>query len=216
MGENKKIKSEDGITSDEKDYIDFEKQQQSAKYQEFQKQRDKNNKKKWLWGCGGCLITFIILCIIFTACTGAFVNEVDKAVNEKGNSSKNKNTEIKQVGETTEIDGVSFTLDNASYTDERNEFSEIQADRVLKIDMTVKNNSDHDIPVGTDIKVYADGKQVKSYPINDTLLDSLSPGRSISGSGGFAINGNPKKIELEFQPLTTFSNKRYIYEINVN
>ena len=38
------------------------------------------------------------------------------------------------------------------------------------------------------------------------------PNREISGSEGFAINGNPK-IELEFQPLTSFSNKRYIYNI---
>ena len=33
---------------------------------------------------------------------------------------------LKSVGETTEIDGVSFTLDSASYTDERNEFAEVQ------------------------------------------------------------------------------------------
>ncbi|NJH96466.1 hypothetical protein GLV92_00075, partial [Staphylococcus agnetis] len=75
--------------------------------------------------------------MVFTACTGAFVNEVDKAVNEKGDLKKDKSTKIKQVGETTEIDGVSFTLDNASFTDERNEFADVQADRVLKVDMTV-------------------------------------------------------------------------------
>lgn len=216
MKQNENISSEKSTVSEKQDYRNDEKKQQWAEYQEFQNQQQKNSKKKWLWGCGGCLLTFIILCIVFTACTGAFVNEVDKAVNEKGDLKKDKSTKIKQVGETTEIDGVSFTLDNASFTDERNEFADVQADRVLKVDMTVKNNSDHDIPVGGDVKVYADGKQVKNYPINDTLIDSLSPGRSISGSEGFAINGNPNKIELEFQPLTTFSNKRYIYEINVN
>ncbi|WP_308413118.1 DUF4352 domain-containing protein [Staphylococcus sp. 17KM0847] len=88
--------------------------------------------------------------------------------------------------------------------------------KVLKVDMTVKNNSDEEIPVGGDVKVYVDGKQAKSYPINDQLLNSLSPGREISGSAGFAINGEFKKIELEFQPLTSLSSKRYIYEIQPN
>lgn len=192
---------------------------QWEQFQEYQKQQEKgkNKKKKgWLFGCGGCLVLLILIIIGVTACTGAFVNEVDKEVNEKGTLDKDKKTKIKKVGETTEIDGVSFTLDNAVYTEERNEFSEVEADRVLKVDMTIKNNSKEDIPVGGDVKVYVDGKQAKSYPVDNQLMDSLSPNREISGSEGFAINGNPKKIELEFQPLTSFSNKRYIYDIKPN
>ena len=45
------------------------------------------------------------------------MNEVDKEINEEGKLDKDKDTKIKSVGETTEIDGVSFTLDSASYTD---------------------------------------------------------------------------------------------------
>ncbi|MCD8905931.1 DUF4352 domain-containing protein [Staphylococcus chromogenes] len=186
---------------------------QQEQFEEYKKEQSSKSKKRWLWGCGGCLGIFILLAILFTACTGAFVNEVDKGINEEGTLDKDKDTKVKNVGETTEIDGVSFTLDNATFTDERNEFADVQADKVLKVDMTIKNNSDEEIPVGGDVKVYTDGKQAKSYPINDGLMDSLSPGREISGSEGFAINGNPEKIELEFQPLTSFSNKRYIYDI---
>ena len=54
------------------------------------------------------------------------MNEVDKEINEEGKLDKDKDTKIKSVGETTEIDGVSFTLDSASYTDERNEFAEVR------------------------------------------------------------------------------------------
>ena len=36
-------------------------------------------------------------------------------------------------------------------------------DKVLKVDMTIKNNSKEEIPVGGDVKVYVDGKQAKSY-----------------------------------------------------
>ncbi|UXR86215.1 MULTISPECIES: DUF4352 domain-containing protein [Staphylococcus] len=189
---------------------------QQQQFENYKKEQASKSKKKWLWGCGGCLGVFILVSILFTACTGAFVNEVDKELNEETTLSKDKNTKTKKVGETTEIDGVAFTLNNAEYTDERNEFADVEAEKVLKVDMTIKNNSDEEIPVGGDIKVYVDGKQAKSYPINDQLLDSLSPGREISGSAGFAINGDAKKIELEFQPLTSLSNKRYVYEINPN
>ena len=80
------------------------------------------------------------------------MNEVDKEINEEGKLDKDKDTKIKSVGETTEIDGVSFTLDSASYTDERNEFAEVQADKVLKVDMTIK----------TTLKKNSSGRRCKS------------------------------------------------------
>ncbi|MGC7558112.1 DUF4352 domain-containing protein [Staphylococcus epidermidis] len=201
----------------EEKFNNSQEERQFQQFQEYQKRQEEEKKKKrkkgWLFGCGGCLVLLILIIVGVTACTGTFVNEVDKEINEEGKLDKDKDTKIKSIGETTEIDGVSFILDNASYTEERNEFADVQADKVIKVDMTVKNNSKEEIPVGGDIKVYVDGKQAKSYPIDNQLIDSLSPNREISGSEGFAINGNPKKIELEFQPLTSFSNKRYIYNI---
>ncbi len=201
----------------EEKFNNSQEERQFQQFQEYQNHQEEEKKKKrkkgWLFGCGGCLVLLILIIVGVTACTGTFVNEVDKEINEEGKLDKDKDTKIKSIGETTEIDGVSFTLDNASYTEERNEFADVQADKVIKVDMTVKNNSKEEIPVGGDIKVYVDGKQAKSYPIDNQLIDSLSPNREISGSEGFAINGNPKKIELEFQPLTSFSNKRYIYNI---
>ena len=201
----------------EEKFNNSQEERQFQQFQEYQKRQEEEKKKKrkkgWLFGCGGCLVLLILIIVGVTACTGTFVNEVDKEINEEGKLDKDKDTKIKSIGETTEIDGVSFTLDNASYTEERNEFEDVKADKVIKVDMTVKNNSKEEIPVGGDIKVYVDGKQAKSYPIDNQLIDSLSPNREISGSEGFAINGNPKKIELEFQPLTSFSNKRYIYNI---
>lgn len=204
MSEKKELSNEELLARQQQQFEDYKKEQASK------------SKKRWLWGCGGCLGIFIILAILFSACTGAFVNEVDKGIKQEGSLEKDKNVKTKKVGETVEIDGVSFTLNNAEFTDERNEFADVEADKVLKVNMTVKNNSDEEIPVGGDVKLYIDGKQAKSYPVDDQLLDSLSPGREISGSEGFAIVGEPKKIELEFQPLMTFSNKRYIYEINPN
>ncbi|UUY74273.2 hypothetical protein NUT36_00215 [Staphylococcus epidermidis] len=181
----------------EEKFNNSQEERQFQQFQEYQKRQEEEKKKKrkkgWLFGCGGCLVLLILIIVGVTVCTGTFVNEVDKEINEEGKLDKDKDTKIKSIGETTEIDGVSFTLDNASYTEERNEFADVQADKVIKVDMTVKNNSKEEIPVGGDIKVYVDGKQAKSYPIDNQLIDSLSPNREISESEGFAINGNPKK-----------------------
>ncbi|WP_239760879.1 DUF5067 domain-containing protein [Mammaliicoccus sp. N-M51] len=176
----------------------------------------KSNKKKWIWGCGGCLGIFIILAIIFGACSAVFVNSVDEEVNgTKEEQKKNKKTSEKRykVGDDVTIKDVQFKLVDAYYTDERNEFTDVEADKVLVVDMEIKNNGDEDIPVGTDVKAYADGKQLESYPVDDELLDGLSPGRSIQGKTGFAITGNPKKLELEFSPFADFSGTKAIYNL---
>ena len=112
--------------------------QQFQEYQKRQEEEKRKTQKGWLFGCGGCLVLLILIIVGVTACTGTFVNEVDKEINEEGKLDKDKDTKIKSIGETTEIDGVSFTLDNASYTEERNEFADVQADKVIKVDMTVK------------------------------------------------------------------------------
>lgn len=188
--------------------------------QEFNNQQElsnKSNKKKWLWGCGGCLGVFIILAIIFGACSAVFVNSVDEEINgTKEEQAKNKKTSEKRykVGDEVTIKDVKFKLVDASYTDERNEFADVEADKVLVLDMEIKNNGDEDIPVGTDVKAYADGKQLESYPVNDELIDGLSPGRTIQGKTGFAITGNPKKLELEFSPFADFSGTKAIYNLD--
>lgn len=191
--------------------------QQQEQFQEYQKQQDEEKKKKrkkgWLFGCGGCLVLLILIIIGISACTGAFVNNLDKELNQNTTQNKKKGVKLKKIGESSEVNKVEITLTNSSYTDERNEFADVKAEKVLKIDMKIKNNSDKDIPVGGDVKVFADGKQVKTYPIQNQLLDGLPPNREISGSAGFAINGNPKKIELEFKPLASFSDERVVYDV---
>lgn len=143
-------------------------------------------------------------------------DESSKSEND-GSEEKSSSDEKKQKGDTVEIDGVEFTLQGSEYIDDRNEFSDVQADKVLKVNVKIKNNSDSEIPVGGDLKVYADGEEVDTYPatdIQDTLLGSVSPDRSTSGSEAYAINGNPEKLELEFKPSMSFSDERYVYELN--
>lgn len=178
----------------------------------------KNSKKKiLLWGCGGLLVAFIILAVLFTACSAAFINSVDESVNgTKEEKEKNKKTSEKRhkVGDEVTIKDVKFKLIDASYTDERNEFAEVKADKVLLVDMEMTNDGKKDIPIGTDVKAYADGKELETYPVSDSLLGSLSPGRTKQSKSAFAITGDPKKLELEFSPFADFSGTKAIYDLD--
>ena len=73
----------------EEKFNNEQEERQFRQFQEYQKQQEEEKKKKrkkgWLWGCGGCLVLLILLIIGLTSCTGAFVNEVDKQMND-GNS----------------------------------------------------------------------------------------------------------------------------------
>lgn len=62
--------------------------QQRQQFENYQKEQASKTKKRWLWGCGGCLVVFIILSIIFTACTGAFLNEVSKEIDKQNTTSQ--------------------------------------------------------------------------------------------------------------------------------
>lgn len=186
--------------------------------------RDAPKKKsKFLPGCLG----LVLLMLIIGACAAAMGDgddtkekssskestttsekkETKKATNEKNEENK----KLKIGDEVTKAD-VKFKPTKAYYTDERNEFEDTKADKVLVIEMDITNNGKEDIPVGTDVTAYADGKKLESYPVSGILMDSLSPGRSISGNQGFAIVGEPKNIELEFEPF--LSGEKAIYEVN--
>ena len=103
-------------------------------------------------------------------------------------------------------------MDNAYYTDERNEFADITPDNVLMVEVTIENNSGTDYPVGMDLSLYVDGSKAETYPVA-TLMDSVSDGRSVSGQQTFAIMGDPSEIELEFSPFMSFSGEKAIYTI---
>lgn len=175
----------------------------------------KKKKNPFLMGCLG----LILLMILIGACSSMLIGGNDEKNTSSDSPSKsetiskksNDNGKLK-IGQEVTKKNVKFKPTKAYYTDERNEFADMKADKVLVIEMDITNNGKEDIPVGTDVTAYADGKKLEMYPINDTLMDGLSAGRSISGKQGFAIVGNPKNIELEFEPF--LSGEKAIYTVN--
>lgn len=195
---------------------------------------EKEQKKR-----GGCLKWVVIIfgvLILLGAC-GAMLGGGDNATNttpeetiEEENTESAESSEETEntadvveeetetvdsnltIGETSTIDNISLTVDNAYYTDERNEFAEINPDTVLMVEVTIENNSGTDYPVGMDLSLYVDGSKAETYPVA-TLMDSVSDGRSVSGQQTFAIMGDPSEIELEFSPFMSFSGEKAIYTI---
>ena len=102
-----------------------------------------------------------------------------------------------------------ITVKTAEWTDERNQFADKPAKKVLLVTYDVKNLSDKDYPVGTDIKLYVNGKKAESYPVQ-VKLDSISPNRiSENVTQAFTVNEDGS-LELEVQPMFSFKDKKII------
>lgn len=102
-----------------------------------------------------------------------------------------------------------ITVKSAQWTAERNQFEKKEAKKVLLVTYDVKNLSDKDYPVGTDVKLYVNGKKAESYPVQ-VKLDSISPNRiSENVTQAFAVNEDGS-LELEVQPTFSFKDKKII------
>ena len=107
---------------------------------------------------------------------------------------------------TTTYGDYEITFTDAYFTDERNQFSDTQADKVLIIVYEYKNVSyvpDYTdglfICEGLDYKVYGeDGFSLETYPVSlPYYQDTVSVGRSSKGSEAFAVVGDQHHFEIE-------------------
>ena len=107
---------------------------------------------------------------------------------------------------TTTYGDYEITFTDAYFTDERNQFSDTQADKVLIIVYEYKNVSYVPnytdglfICEGLDYKVYGeDGFSLETYPASlPYYQDTVSVGRSSKGSEAFAVVGDQHHFEIE-------------------
>ena len=107
---------------------------------------------------------------------------------------------------TTTYGDYEITFTDAYFTDERNQFSDTKADKVLIIVYEYKNVSyvpDYTdglfICEGLDYKVYGeDGFSLETYPASlPYYQDTVSVGRSSKGSEAFAVVSDQHHFEIE-------------------
>jgi hypothetical protein len=119
-------------------------------------------------------------------------------------------SELLSIGESITIDDITMTITNAEFTDERNQFEEADPENVIAIYYTLENGTDDDYGYGMDFDVYVDGSQADTYP-NDNSMGSVSSGRSTDGVAHYAVNG--ETIEVEWEPLFSFSGEKGIWDV---
>ncbi|HEL2535517.1 TPA: hypothetical protein TZ303_001443 [Streptococcus suis] len=119
------------------------------------------------------------------------------------------------VGETIVFDGqAEITVTGAEFTDERNEFADQPAERVLKITFNVNNISDKDYVIGDEFSLYVGSSKMETYPL-DMTMDTISAGRSYENATiAFAVNGTGE-LELEVVPSFSFGEKAQIVKLDL-
>ncbi|MCD7125149.1 DUF4352 domain-containing protein [Limosilactobacillus caviae] len=161
-------------------------------------------KRVWFW---------IIVVVLVLAIGGSMGSGSNGGTKENSSNSSTKKTAYYKVGDTVKVGKVTYTLTSVETTDERNEFADDKPANVIKVTYHVKNNSDEDLPIGTDLEAYGpDNTKLKTYPIDNTL-DSVAAGKEADVTTGFGTNklGN---IELQFAPLVS-TEKAAKFKVNV-
>ena len=107
-----------------------------------------------------------------------------------------------KLGDTIGNDNIEVTFFNAYYTDDRNEFSDKEADKVLIIEYEYKNLAVEDgfsLFEGIHYQVYdGDGHRLQTYPATETYYGGeVSIGRVASSSEAFAVVGDQTHYEIE-------------------
>lgn len=134
----------------------------------------------------------------------------------KVEKSSKKKSEIKyyKLGETVKVGDVEYTLKSVEKTDERNEFEDSKPANVIKVVYHVKNDGKQDLPIGADLDAYGpDNNKLKTYPISNTTVDSIAPGKESDVTTGFGTD-KMGDFELQFKPLVSLD-KSAKFKVNV-
>ncbi|BAO07900.1 MULTISPECIES: DUF4352 domain-containing protein [Enterococcus] len=172
-------------------------------------------KKVWFW-----VLAVIIIAIIGGSLGesnnkngGEKISSQNQTETTKTTQSSSNAIEFYKIGDTVKVGDASYTLNSVELTDERNQFEDEQPANVVKINYTVKNESDSDIPVGADVEVYgSDDKKSESYA-NENTLGSVAPGKQMDVIAHFGLN-QTGDIEIHFSPLVSFE-KAAIFKATV-
>ncbi|MGT2896142.1 hypothetical protein ACVRZR_07165 [Streptococcus entericus] len=135
---------------------------------------------------------------------------VVKASSETSQSSSVKTSSTKKeyaLGEKINLeDKAEVTIKSVAYTDERNQFSDAQPDKVIVVTYDVTNLSEDDYFVGSELTLYINGKKMESYPVA-TTLETISAGRTYeNATQAFGVSETGKG-EIEIKPSWSWGTK---------
>lgn len=168
-------------------------------------------KKIWFW-----VLVIVVVGAAAGGLGGSKSSSSDSSAKQSTTTKAKKKKVVKNltVGDSAKVGKVVYTLKSVKTTSYRNEFEKKQPKNVIKVVYHVKNQGKEDLPIGTDLDVYGpDNSKLDTYPVEDTTLDSVAPGKEADVIAGF---GSKKlgKFELQFKPLVSFE-KAAKFEVTV-
>lgn len=155
-------------------------------------------KRGWFW------VLVVVAIILIFGMVSLKSNKTSTAKHPE--TAKKATPKYYKVGDTVKVGKVTYTLKSVELTEERNEFEDSQPKYVVKVIYHIKNNSDKDIPIGTDMTAYGpNNNKLKSYPVSDITLDSVAAGKEADVTDGF---GTDKLGTFELQFVPTISTEK--------
>lgn len=176
----------------------------------------------WIWVILGVVSTLIISVIgnTYGKKTKPSNTGTNSSVAVSGNQNSVTNEpEFYTIGDSYEANGLIITVDNCEeYVNDNKYYQPKDGNIYIKVHITIENNSTSDKSVGTGLfECYADNAIIdREWLVGDdddlTIYDSISPGRTVSGSLYYEV---PKgsSVELEFTPSYLSNSKRVVYKI---
>lgn len=159
--------------------------------------------------------TTVLAAISLTACSSNNDTQGGTKVTKSAKKKAQPKIKFYKKGDTVKVGKVEYTLKSAVKTSERNEFEDSKPKNVIKVVYHVKNDTKKDLSIGGDVDAYGpDNSKLKSYPVNDTTLDSIAPGKEADVITGFGA----KKLgtfELHFKPLADFESQSAKFKVTV-
>lgn len=145
------------------------------------------------------ILVILISLLLFTGCGE------NSEVSDKGGENKTKNITTIKLNEDAFLKNsageIRIKFLSVTETDERNEFSDLDPDRVVMIEYEYENKSrEEDVYVSDmDFRAYDKANNVlETYPSDVKYPTSISMGRKANAEVSYALNNDNNYIELEF------------------
>lgn len=129
---------------------------------------------------------------------------LDNKINEKTEEDKRPLSigETAYINDENGVKSMAITIDNVKLTDERNQFSEKEAEKVVVIEYTYENIAGEEnlYVFDSNFKVYdASGNVLETYPAGaEKHPQAISKGKKCTANMSFALNNESNNLELEF------------------
>ena len=129
---------------------------------------------------------------------------LDNKINEKTEEDKRPLSigETAYINDENGVKSMAITIDNVKLTDERNQFSEKKAEKVVVIEYTYENIAGEEnlYVFDSNFKVYdASGNVLETYPAGaEKHPQAISKGKKCTANMSFALNNESNNLELEF------------------